>query len=116
MRDGTVDEALVDQGFIDGAGFGGDLVQQRDADGVLTRRRGHRDHQTQDVNGQAALAARDFLAASRPVECAGTPAAACTLWVSSTAGLGSAFRRAFSRTCQRSRSWMVWSVPSSRQV
>jgi hypothetical protein len=31
-------------------------------------------------------------------------AAACTLWVSSTTRLGSAFRPFFSRACQRSRS------------
>ncbi|MDQ0904110.1 hypothetical protein QFZ22_000095 [Streptomyces canus] len=98
---------LVDQGFLHGVGVGGDLVQQRDPNGVLVRQRGHndhRDHQPQNVNGQAPLAARYFFAASRPVDPAGTPAAACTLWVSSTTRLGSAFRRAISRTCQRSRS------------
>lgn len=45
-----------------------------------------------------------FLAASRPVDWAGAPVAACTLRVSSTTRLGSAFRLAFSHTCRRSRS------------
>ncbi|CAM5607076.1 putative protein OS=Streptomyces aurantiogriseus OX=66870 GN=GCM10010251_26830 PE=4 SV=1 [Streptomyces aurantiogriseus] len=80
----------------------GDLVQQFDAGGVVAHGRGehhHRDHQAQHVNGQAALAARYFFAASHPVDSAGTPAATCTLRVSSTTRLKSAFRRAFSRTC-----------------
>lgn len=62
-----------------GVGVGGDLVQQRDPDGVLVRRRGrhdHRDHQPQNVNSQAALATRYFFAASHPVDTVSTPAAA----------------------------------------
>ena len=46
------------------------------------------------------------LPASLPVVDAGTPAAACTLCVSSTTRLGSANRPRFSRACQRSRSWI----------
>jgi hypothetical protein len=44
VRDDGVLEALVDEGLLDGVGVGDDLVQQRDADGVLVRRRGHYDH------------------------------------------------------------------------
>ena len=66
------------------------------------------DDQSQDVHGQAPLAAghllsrgpsRSYLA--RDME------AACTLWVSSTTRLGSCLRPFFSRACQRSRSWMA---------
>jgi hypothetical protein len=35
-------------------------------------------------------------------------------WVSSTTAVGSSARPAFSLAWQRSRSWIVWSVPSSR--
>jgi hypothetical protein len=62
------------------------------------------------------LRPRTFLPASIPVVPAGTEAAACTLWVSSTTRPGSALRPFFSRACQRSRSWMAWSVPSSRHL
>jgi hypothetical protein len=57
-----------------------------------------------------------FLAASFPVVAAGTFTAAWTLWVSITTRLGSSDRPAFSRTCQRSRSLIFTSVPSSRQA
>lgn len=51
-----------------------------------------------------------------PVVSAGTPAAAWMLCKSSTTRLGSDNRPRLSRACQRSRSWIVWSVPSSRHV
>jgi hypothetical protein len=43
-----------------------------------------RNHQAQHVNGQAALAALYLFAASHPVDSAGTPTAAGTLWGAST--------------------------------
>ena len=55
-----------------------------------------------------------FFPASLPVVSAGTDAAAWTLCVSSTTRDGPASRPFFSRACQRSRSWMAWSVPLSR--
>lgn len=56
------------------------------------------------------------LAGSRPVVAAGTPAAAWTLWVSSTTKAGFSNLRARSLTWQRNSSWITWSVPSSRQA
>jgi hypothetical protein len=117
VRDDRVLEALVDQGLADCAGARGDLVQQGDPGRVLVRRRGQDhdgDDQPEDVHGQAPLAAGHLFPASFPVVPDGTEAAACTLWVSSTTRDGSAFRPFFSRACHRSRSWMAWSVPSSR--
>lgn len=74
-------EALVDQGLLDGAcGVLGDLVEHA---------------------MPAALSPGTRFAASRPVVEEGTPAAAWTLWVSSTTRVGSSNRRAFSRTWQR---------------
>lgn len=62
------------------------------------------------------LRPRDLLPASSPVVAAGTPAAECTVRVSMLVAVGSSARPAASRTWQRSRSWRVWSVPSSRQA
>ena len=57
-------EALVDQGRAHRRGGRGDLVQQGGSGRVLVRRcrqDHHRDHQPQDVNGQAPLAAGHLL-------------------------------------------------------
>lgn len=62
VHDDLVLEALVNQGFADGAaGVLGDLVQQDDARGVVVGVRGEdddRNDQAEDVHGQATLAAR----------------------------------------------------------
>ncbi len=55
-----------------------------------------------------------FFAASLPVVAAGTWFAARIDWVSNTTALGSSRRPTFSLAWQRSRSWITWSVPSSR--
>jgi hypothetical protein len=55
-----------------------------------------------------------FFAASLPVVADGTWLAARIDWVSKTIAVGSSARPALSLAWQRSRSWMAWSVPSSR--
>jgi hypothetical protein len=92
--------------------LGGDVAAQR----PLLEGDADRDHQAQDVHRQAPLAAGRLLPGVPPGRLRGTDAAECTLWVSSTTRLGSALRPFFSRACQRSRSWITWSVPSSRHL
>lgn len=55
-----------------------------------------------------------FFAASLPVVATGTWFAALIDWVSNTTALGSSRRPAVSLAWHRNRSWITWSVPSSR--
>lgn len=115
MREDLVLEALVDQNLLDcAAGVPGDLVQQGDARGVVVRVRGEDDDgddEPEYVDRQSSLAAWHLLRRVPAGRGGGAPAAAWTLWVSSTTRVGSSNRRAHSRTWQRRSSWMTWSVP-----
>ena len=110
MGDDRVLEALVRQRLAHRAGLRGDPVQQGDPGRVLVRRRRQTTTATTRPRTSTArhrLRPGTFFPASLPVVPAGTGAAACTLWVSSTTRPGSALRPFFSRACQRSRSWMA---------
>lgn len=90
-----------------------DLVEQRGTDPVVVHARRdhhHGDDQPHDVGDDPALTARVLLSTSRSVVAASALFAARTVWKSITTPVGSSARPAFSRTCQRSRSWITWSA------